>query len=414
VRFVNTGYLVEGRTFAYFGFPGFYPGELLLLLDATRRRDGLWHTYVNELRLRPFLPLAIMAFVIWGVFESLRGYLAGYAALDALRGLATHYYPFFLFVGMGVSRSLSRPLLLRHFINLNILIGVASIVALWALADSPNLPWASNVTLVGAPALPCFTLLLAIALADRVTPRFAVSTLLAAIAVVLGPRASILGALVGGVVLFGSRWRKINKRVLFFLAGSGVLYSLIIFIIPSAIPDLGGRVGSLTPARVLSRVIATFDKDLAYSIAVDSGEDPLYLDSEAGTADWRRRFWNAAVDSLASPEDWTMGHGYGFSLGSLMPGELGYDSSIRTPHNFSVFLLAYTGITGLSLYGLVVIAFVIEVVRCQASLVKTAIMIGGVAVVVMALSGNLFETPFGAVPTYLTMGMLLQQARMQD
>ena len=408
---LNAGYMVAGRTFAYLGFPGFYPGELLVLLTNMRRRDGLWDTYVKEFRLRPFLPLAISLFLLWGFVECLRGYLEGYPLLEVMRGLATHYYPLLLFGGMGMGSRLSPAFIEKYFTFVNILTGVAMLMSVSISSDYGFLPWTINVPIIPTPAIPCFTLVLAIALADRITIGFAISILLGAIATLTLGRGPILGAIAGVLLFLCTRLRKRNKRVLFFLGASGLVYTLLTFTVPALIPDVGGRAGSLNPSRVAARVVSVFDKDLAYAISTQSGEDPLYLDIEAGNADWRRIFWNTVIDSLDSSEDWLVGHGHGFSLGTLMPLALGVDSSVRTPHNFAVFLLGYTGIIGLILYGLLVLAFATEVSRCPPSKTRTAIAAGGVAIAILALSENCLETPIGAVPTYLTMGILLRVAR---
>jgi hypothetical protein len=408
--FLNAGYLLEGRTFAYLGVPGFYPGELLLLLASLRRRNNLWHTYMDELRRRPLLPLAVALFLVWGFVESFRGYLGGYSLLDSFRGLAAHYYPLLLFVGIGVAGSLSTSYVMRHLTTLNILMGVAGIVSVWVPSDL-YLPWTSNVSVVGKPAVPCFTLLLAIALIDRISLRLAISVTMAEFALLMVARSAILGGLAGGIVLLWTR-RGERKRAFLFLAVSAILYAGISATIPWVVPDVGGRIGALSPSRIASRVVAIFDSDLAHEIAVYSGEDPLYLDAEAGTAQWRRKFWDAAINSLESPGDWIAGHGYGFSLGGLLSVAWGgYGNAVRTPHNFVVFLLGYTGIVGLFLYGLIVFAFGMQLRQCRPSRLKNGIIASAVGIMIMAFSGNLFESPFGAVPTYLTMGILLQLAR---
>jgi hypothetical protein len=163
---------------------------------------------------------------------------------------------------------------------------------------------------------------------------------------------------------------------------------------------------------VTARVTAIFDKSLAHKIASDGGEDDSFVQSEAGTAAWRRNFWVGVIDSLVTPNDWTMGHGYGFSLGSLKIGGVsGSTEVLRTPHNFAIYLLGYTGLAGCALYVCVLLTFLAEVVRCPDSPVRDGLMAGGLSVLVMAVSGNLLETPFGAIPTYLAMGMLLGLAR---
>ena len=113
---------------------------------------------------------------------------------------------------------------------------------------------------------------------------------------------------------------------------------------------------------------------------------------------------------METPGDWIMGHGYGFSLGALMVVS-GSSEALRTPHNFAIYLLGYTGLVGCALYLCVLLGFAREVINCTDSRSKDAIIAGGLSVLVMALSGNLLETPFGAVPIYLVFGILLGVAR---
>jgi hypothetical protein len=349
----------------------------------------------------------VAVFLLWGAFEAIRGYLNGYALLDDLRGLAAHYYPLFIFVGMGASRSFSTLFVLRYFTFVNILTGLSALASIWAPPDFGNLPWASNVPIIGGPTNASLTLLSAMALAERVTPKFVIGALLAGFAVLVGARSEIIGAVVGVLLILCTRWRT-NKRALLFVGATGLLYAGTALMAPYLAPDVGGRAGALTPTRVLARLISMVNKDLAYTIATTSGEDPLYLETEAGTADWRRMFWNRTIDSLDSQGEWMIGHGYGFSLGTLMPENA---LALRTPHNFGVFLLGYTGITGLFLYSLLALAFTVQVARCPPSRTKIAVVAAGVATIIAALSENYLETPFAAIPTYLTLGMLLQQAR---
>jgi O-antigen ligase len=87
------------------------------------------------------------------------------------------------------------------------------------------------------------------------------------------------------------------------------------------------------------------------------------------------------------------------------------DRALRTPHNFAIFLLGYTGIIGLFLYCMLTLALVIQVGRCPRSRQKAGIVAVGLAITIGVLVENSLETPFAAIPTYLTLGILLQQAR---
>ncbi len=410
VLFVCAGYQVQGRTFAYLGVPGFYPGEALLLWTALKGKGGWLDTFRSELRAKPLLPLAVISFLAWGAIETLRGFGGGYSLGDSLRGLATHYYPLLLFVGLSAARYVSFDLMRKYFNNVNVLVGLAvaaSTLVVGRYHAGFSLPWKQDVFLPGVPVGGC--LLFAVAFARRMDTRFVISSSFAMLAMLLGPRSSILGAMVGVLFLLCRRKRRALTAAL--LAGTAVTYAFVAAFLPGLLPDFGGRVGALTPARVTARVTAIFDRDLASRIASGAGEDDSFVASEAGTADWRKEFWNAVIDSMATRSDWMIGHGYGFSLGSLLTGIAGFNDTLRTPHNFAIYLLGYTGLVGCALYACLLLAFIAEVARCPGSPVRDGIIAGGLSVMLSALSGNVLETPFGAVPTYLMFGILLGLAR---
>jgi len=412
VLFVCAGYLVQGRAFAYLGVPGLYPGEALLLWAALRREGGWWGTFRSELRAKPLLPLSLILFLAWGAIETLRGVGSGGSLEDSLRGIAAHYYPLLLYVGLSAARYISFDLIREYFNKLNVLIGLAAVAS--ALINDRYhsgllLPWTKDVVLPGAPALPCLAFVFAVAFARRNDVRFVIPCLIAMLAMLLGPRSSILGGVAGLFVLLcrPKRW----AMTALLLAGAAGTFGFVSVLLPEFIPDFGGRVGALTPARITARVTAIVDEDLASKIASRSGEDDSFVETEAGSAEWRKTFWNGVIDSMATSSDWIIGHGYGFSLGSLMKGASGIDESLRTPHNFAIYLLGYTGLVGCAFYACILLAFIAAVVRCPNSPIKDGIIAGGLSVLVMALSGNLFETPFGAVPSYLAFGILLGLAR---
>jgi O-antigen ligase len=99
------------------------------------------------------------------------------------------------------------------------------------------------------------------------------------------------------------------------------------------------------------------------------------------------------------------GYGYGFHLGSLGPYNIAEDT--RTPHNVFFYALGYGGWIGVSLF----LAFQICLVRLlwlsdHLTGQPFGISFWALSVVVGSF-GNFFETPFGAIPFYLIVGMLL-------
>jgi hypothetical protein len=80
---------------------------------------------------------------------------------------------------------------------------------------------------------------------------------------------------------------------------------------------------------------------------------------------------------------------------------------VRTPHNIFYFALGYTGWFG------VVIFFALQL-TCVSMLWRVYRLTGqayGLAVwaatLIAAFFGNVMETPFGAIPIYLTMGLII-------
>lgn len=405
---VAAGYFTFGRTFAYLGIPGLYPGEILLLAAAAGRYGWL-HTCISVLRSKPSLAIAALLFLLWGCAEGVRGYVAGYPLIDIVEGLPAHYYPLLLFAGIAVWRLLSVAKLKRYYMWLTFLTGLSGIAFTVTSNQGivPTLPWGSGVALLSGAALPPFCLLAYIALSRQPSLAFFLACTPAAAAILIGGRGSILGALCGLLTLLPRR-----RKLIVSIAVPGLAVLAVISVFSELLPDLGGRTGRATPAWVAARVISVFDANSAAQIAQGSDEDEGALELDAGTADWRRHLWADSIASLATTSDWLIGHGYGPVLGDLLPGETGsgYTHDLRTPHNFGIYLLAYTGLIGAALYLALLVAIAFELSRCPASHAKDAAIACGVCTIAMAVSGNLLETPFGAVPAYCAVGTFLAAA----
>lgn len=403
------GYLIFGRTFAYMGIPGLYPGEVLILATATGRYSWI-RTYLSAARLKPALALTVLLFLLWGCVEALRGYVSGYPILDIIEGLPAHYYPLLLFAGMSVGNLLQQGALKRYYSWLTVASGLSAIA--FTLSSNqgivPTLPWGPDVAILSGAAIPPFCLLVYIALSKRISPSFFIVCAPAAVAILIGGRGSMLGLVCGILTLLPRRRKFIGSIALPAIAA---LVTLSLF--SQILPDLGGRTGRVTPTSVFARMIAAFNEDSAVGFDQGNEENESTLEFDAGTAEWRRHLWADSIASLTSNSDWAFGHGYGPVLGDILPGEVGsgYTHDLRTPHNFAIYLLAYTGLVGAALYLALLIAIAFELYRCPPSFAKDATIAVGVAVIAIALSGNLLETPFGAVPVYALIGMLLTESQ---
>jgi len=126
-----------------------------------------------------------------------------------------------------------------------------------------------------------------------------------------------------------------------------------------------------------------------------------------GTITWRQNWWKAIWEN--SNENYTnllIGPGYGFVLKDLV-NYLEQSGDVRTPHNIFYYALGYTGWFG------VVIFFALQL-TCVSMLWRVYRLTGqayGLAVwaatLIAAFFGNVMETPFGAIPIYLTMGLII-------
>jgi hypothetical protein len=101
--------------------------------------------------------------------------------------------------------------------------------------------------------------------------------------------------------------------------------------------------------------------------------------------------------------DALIGLGYGFALGDLVPYLQG--SAIRTPHNVFFYALAYGGWLGVAVFFGVQAALAHILLRAY-QLTRQPF---GLCYWIMTLTGaffsNCLETPFGAIPFYLILGL---------
>ncbi len=410
---IAAAYLIFGRTFAYVGVTGLYPGEVLLLV-ASFGRYGWIRVYLTNVRLRPALACSILLFLLWGCVEAARGYVSGYPLLDIAKGLPTHYYPLLLFAGLSAGRFLTVARLKSYHFWLTVATGVwgAATTIVLNRGDTTALPWAPDVYLFSGPSMPPLCLLIYLSLSARLTWTFIMGCATSVIALLIGGRAALLGV-IGGFGILALRPKRLR-----FVAHLSVICLIAIAVwvtFSGVLPDLGGRTGRATPTLIWARLVTIVDPGEAALMVQGTDADVSALITDAGDADWRRDLWRATIDSLSTTRDWIIGHGLGPVLGDLLTGAAGegYGHDLRTPHNFAIYLLGYTGLVGCLLYLMVVLAVLVEIARCPSSLVKDATLAAGASIMIMALAGNLLETPFGAVPAYTSIGVLLAVAQRQ-
>lgn len=156
--------------------------------------------------------------------------------------------------------------------------------------------------------------------------------------------------------------------------------------------------GEISARNIAGAAIAPFDRELASQFTDQA-------DRQAGTTEWRQDWWGAIWRSVhENPIRSVIGHGYGYTISNLVPFVEGrWD--LRTPHNFFFYALGYGGWIGVATFAWVIIAICILLWRTYRltgnpfGLVFVGTALG------VASFGDYFETPFGAIPFFLMVGL---------
>jgi hypothetical protein len=396
--FVIVGYLSMSRSFAYLGIPParLFIGEMMIGAFLFSRPRAIFDRLLFGLAgVSPIGGFALMFGVslAYGVFEVLRGVARGYPTVLALQGFAFHYYPICFLLGIwAVSEDAT---ILRRVIRaaawVNGIYGLLFTLFLSGLLIA--LPGTVDVRLFGQPEGSAIVLLGLICLEPRLGRVWHLLLLNAFVMLGLQVRAEYLGFFVGLAV-----WGLLSGRVGRLAAGAGVVAALLTVgaLIDFRIPAPASRGGQISTRDIIGRVIAPVDEDLAETYSQSAK-------TNAGTASWRTAWWSAIWEKVhQSNETALIGEGYGYPLANLV----GYhERDIRTPHNVFFYALAYGGWAGVFIFaGLQAsVAQILWRAFRQSGnplgLTLWAAFFSG------ALFGNAFETPFGAIPFYLLIGM---------
>ena len=415
VALLVVGYLCMTRSFAYLGLPWFsiYIGEISLaafLLFGPTTRQGPWLRVVQRAkRLRRFEWLLLLL-LLDGAFEAARGALSGYPIFTALRDTAFNYYPLFLFLGVWVGlhdRQFLRRVI-RALAWCNGCYGLAYILLLnrLPLAMPGTAHAGTRVPIFGQPAGSAIALLGMITLEPRLRKVWYLLVLNAFVMLGIQVRAEWLGFAVG-LLVFAWLTKRLRHAVAFGLLLAALVGAM--YLSHFAIPSPKGRSGGKISVRdITARALAPIDKSLADKLA------PTHdVSSFAGTAAWRLVWWAAIWHRVnASPSSAALGTGYGYPIGSLNP-DIEAGTFIQTPHNDFLYALFYSGWFGATLF----VLFQVEILR----LLRRTFVITGLPagltlwsmMVTGSLFGDFFETPFGAIPFYLLVGVALAPALLR-
>jgi hypothetical protein len=187
---------------------------------------------------------------------------------------------------------------------------------------------------------------------------------------------------------------------------------MLLLLLGPYIPGPAGSGPPLDPVVLVARVIAADHPDFAINMIKwrsggrASGGYRDELDNLYGardTAGWRKAIWTNAIASLRTPGLKLMGMGEAVSLAGLTPD----GTDIHTPHNISIYCIYYTGYIGLVVFLFLLYAMWLVGSQLKDDRLRTIYMASFWCTLLVAITGNCLEAPFGAIPIYLFLGVVI-------
>jgi O-antigen ligase len=403
--------LAGGKWGAYLGRPPVFPIDVLLVLAGGHAMVGWLLDPAPGPAARWWPGWALTAFVGY----PLARFLAGPDhSLTAIRDLAPYGYGL---VGFLVARStvggggairrrtlrLVDAALLFHLAWVALVLARPELPARLPLINAEqqlhlfDLRYASDGTVVGVTAALYFLRLI------RDGGRRNLLILLAALAEVLtmASRASLLSTAVALAITFwlgcvrADQSVRARRRRLMLLA-----------LLPFGLVLAAVLVPHTTPG---SKLLA----GLGVTQAI-SPEDQVGLGTSAG----RDRAWRSITDYVARTGHRGLGVGFGpdYLAASGARRPLGNSDLLRLPHSFVIGTYARLGLVGVVLLAWLVLALVSAMIRLRRRLGGDDLLVlAAVLPIAFLISGAVgvqIESPFGAVPFYWCLGLLLPAVRV--
>jgi hypothetical protein len=335
----------------------------------------------------------MLIFLFYGILELTRGLALGYSPVRAMQELVFNIYPLYFFIGLQAA--LTYPDVLPKVIRF---LSLASCV--WGLAYylgvrnfSVIIP-GTTVDLIMAPGGSGMALGGMTYLDLR---RWWPVIVLSAFFVLSGQIRGGWAALGAGLVLQAMLTRTVRRLV--FSAASMLVLLLIGYWTDVSLPSPAGRGGVVSSREIVARAVATVGRDAAAEI---SRKNAAFY---AGTISWRQRWWRAIWKSVhKDTETALLGYGYGFPLNELVT-YLHNREDMRTPHNVFFYALGYTGWIGVLVFSVFQTGLGVVVWRVFRATGQPFGIVFWLMAIISSMFGSVFETPMGAIPYYLMIGM---------
>lgn len=405
-QFVVAGFLTFGRGFAYLGVPPIFIGEVFIARSVFANHRRWIQQFFDDFFHGRLLALGIGLTLLWGMFELFRTFAQStYPTIDAIKTFAFNYYPLCIMIGLAYGADMTVDRFISWWKKFCIYYAAYAVIYPVAAIYDPQLPWNADVAIFGVPSISGLVPVAILALWPYFRDwkwKYPI-LLMSFMPLMYYPgRGAILGLALGlACVALVS-----VQRVLVILLGTAALFIAMSVASPMIERALGDDAPQIDPIRPLARLVATVNEDFAITMLKEAG---YVQDAErmatvaAGTASWRTTIWAGAVDSLDTTTLMLIGQGHGADLGEYTP----HGEDIRTPHNYVIYLIFYTGAIGLALFHLLLLGLLSRALSVPNRNFRAMIVGLILLTCMMALVGNLFETPFAAIPFFLLIGVML-------
>lgn len=389
-----------GRSFFYIGVPPahLFVGEIILgifIIFRANKSLGAWARMLMGRTEYSFFAWCLLISLLYGGFEVLYGLSREYSLVYALENFAFNVYPLYLFLGIWMGAKY--PTLLKKIFR-----GLAWILAFYGPAyflflDKISWTMPGSSTPVFSQAGGGGMIILSLLAFESKPRRFWPLMVIAGMTMLaVQVRAEWLSMAVAFVV-----WGYLERKLQSVGLVAAIVSILLIagYVADVNIPSPAERGGSISSREIVARGLSAISPDLAREYT-DSSNVSFYY----GTVYWRTRWWNAIWDSVNEDRaSILIGKGYGFPLASLVPDSVSADT--RSPHNIGLYALSYSGWIGLAIFLIFQSSLMIlgwKVYKHTGQAWALAFWIAGL---INAFFGNSFESPVGAVPFYLFLGL---------
>jgi hypothetical protein len=407
VLFLLVGLSLTGRSFSYLGIPPakLFIGDLTLAAFIFLRPRQIFDPWIKALtKGGAFGPLAwiLLISISYGIFQVIRGVLSGFSPIIAVENLVFNVYPLYLFLGLWLGKR--RPDLLLRFVQIFAICFCIYAPLYFLFLDNIRIlmPGSDGVTVFGQANGGGFIILSLLCLDPKPSRWWPAMAVAAAALLAVQVRSEWLGMIVA-TMIWGVLSRKMTRVA---WIGAGIFAVLAVGALADVnLPSPGERGGKISSTEIVARGLAAVSPDLARDLTGSSN-----VNYYQGTITWRKNWWKAIwANSQENYTNLLIGPGYGFLLKNLV-NYLGGEVDIRTPHNVFYYALGYSGWIGVSIF------FSLQA-GCAVLLWRTYKVTGqawGLAIwaagLTAAFFGNVMETPSGAIPFYLTMGLFVGPA----